>query len=175
MSKILRVELSEYWGGGRSTEELERAILLFHGVDAVSVSAVEPPGLPIIPIERPDWVFSKRSMDNLGTVHPQLQALAKEALRRSPLDFGVIEGIRSKSRQRDLYDRGASKTMNSKHLTGDAFDFMVYLGSAGTWETAYYDQLGAHFKDVAESMDIAIKWGGDFRNFYDGGHIERKI
>jgi hypothetical protein len=47
------------------------------------------------------------------------------------IDFGVICGLRTMEEQRVLVDKGASKTMRSKHLDGKAVDLMAYIGSRG--------------------------------------------
>jgi peptidoglycan LD-endopeptidase CwlK len=45
----------------------------------------------------------------------------------------VICGLRTMEEQRVLVDKGASKTMRSKHLDGKAVDLMAYIGSRGSW------------------------------------------
>lgn len=58
----------------------------------------------------------------LEGVHDVLADLVREAARRCPIPFTVIEGLRSAERQRQLVAAGASKTQNSRHLTGHAVD-----------------------------------------------------
>lgn len=43
--------------------------------------------------------------------------VARRALELSTVDFGIIEGIRPVERQKE---KGASQTMNSRHIIGDA-------------------------------------------------------
>ena len=56
------------------------------------------------------------------------------------VDFGVICGTRTKQEQAELVKKGASKTMNSKHLPQEstgmshAVDLMAYVGSRASWE-----------------------------------------
>ena len=70
--------------------------------------------------------FSERSLRNLEGVNPKLQQLAKEALQESKVDFLIIEGLRTKERQKELVAKGLSKTMKSKHITGHAIDIVPY-------------------------------------------------
>jgi len=68
--------------------------------------------------------WSKRSLDSLKGIHPDLRRVMDRALQESPIDFTVIEGLRTEARQRELVAKGASKTMNSRHITGHAVDLM---------------------------------------------------
>lgn len=58
----------------------------------------------------------------LEGVNPVLADLIREASKRCSIPFTVIEGLRSKERQAQLVKAGASKTLNSRHLTGHAAD-----------------------------------------------------
>ena len=116
------------------------------------------------------WVLSKRSKDRLATVHPDLQAVVLRALEISPLDFTVLEGIRTKNRQKKLFDAGATKTMNSRHLTGHAVDLGVYVAGAVRWDWPLYYKLAEAVKQAAFELGIPIEWGGDWISFKDGPH-----
>ena len=78
--------------------------------------------------------LSERSLSNLQGVDEQLVATVKLAILNTKIDFGVICGLRTIEEQRVLVDKGASKTMRSKHLDGNAVDLMAYIGSRGSWE-----------------------------------------
>lgn len=58
----------------------------------------------------------------LEGVKDDLADIIREASRRSSIPFTVIEGVRSAARQAQLVAAGASKTQNSRHLTGHAAD-----------------------------------------------------
>ena len=62
--------------------------------------------------------FSKRSLTNLEGVHHDLVEVAHLALSISPIDFVIIDGVRTIEEQRILVAKGKSKTMDSRHLTG---------------------------------------------------------
>ena len=53
--------------------------------------------------------LSQRSSLNLTGVHPDLVKVVMRALEISPLDFTVIEGLRTIKRQQELFASGASK------------------------------------------------------------------
>lgn len=69
-----------------------------------------------------------RSLLRLQGVHPSLVRVVKRAIRITPVDFTVLEGVRSRERQAELVRIGASKTMNSRHLTGHAVDLAPWVG-----------------------------------------------
>lgn len=50
--------------------------------------------------------FSKRSLDNLKGVEPRLVKIFTEAIKNSPYDFTIVEGVRSTQRQQQLYAQG---------------------------------------------------------------------
>ena len=66
--------------------------------------------------------LSEKSISKLAGVHPDLVKVIKRAIEITPVDFTVIEGLRTKERQAYLLKSGKSKTMRSRHLTGHAVD-----------------------------------------------------
>lgn len=116
--------------------------------------------------------LSQRSENNLKGVHPDLVKLVRATLANSPYDFGITEGLRSLEQQKANVAKGASQTMNSRHLTGHAIDFVVYLGKDITWDWKYYQAVSAAFKEQAKKLGIPIVWGGDWKTLKDGPHIE---
>lgn len=116
--------------------------------------------------------FSARSMRNLKGVHPDLVRVAVRALERTDLDFGVTEGLRTEARQRELLAAGASRTMNSRHLTGHAIDVVALIGGEVRWDWPLYARLAVHFKQAATELQVPIVWGGDWPKFRDGPHYE---
>jgi peptidoglycan L-alanyl-D-glutamate endopeptidase CwlK len=118
------------------------------------------------------FALGQRSKDRLNGVHPDLVKVIEEAIKESPLDFSVTEGLRTKERQKVLFDAGKSQTMNSRHITGNAVDIAVIREGEVTWDAKYYIPVIEHIKKIAKSMDIAIVSGGDWITFKDYPHIE---
>lgn len=116
--------------------------------------------------------FGARSRRALYGVHPDLVAVVTLALKLSELDFVVIEGLRTKYRQAILVKAGASRTMNSKHLTGHAVDLAVYLDKQIRWDWGLYYGLAVTMKEAAAQLNIPIVWGGDWLKFKDGCHFQ---
>ena len=116
--------------------------------------------------------YSKRSLNNLKGIHPDLRRVIDRALQESPLDFIVIEGLRTMQRQRELYASGASKTMNSRHLTGHAVDLLPIGKDGAAFAWPLYDKLGPAVKAAADAEGVQIEWGGDWTKFRDGPHFQ---
>jgi peptidoglycan L-alanyl-D-glutamate endopeptidase CwlK len=118
------------------------------------------------------FVLGAKSLQKLEGVHEDLVKVVKRAIELTDTDFTVGEGLRTKERQAKLFAEGKSKTLNSKHLTGRAVDLWVLKDGKVTWEKAAYDNLAPFVKQAAKELEINIRWGGNFLNFYDGPHYE---
>ena len=122
--------------------------------------------------------WSARSLRSLWGIHPDLRRALDRALKDSPVDFVVIEGLRTKERQKQLVAAGASKTMNSRHITGHAVDIcpLLDLNSDGKIETAemfnvpLMRRLNTHIAAAFEAENVAFEWGGDWG--WDFPHYE---
>jgi len=116
------------------------------------------------------FMLSQRSLGRLDGVKSGLHSVVCKAIKVSKVDFGVICGMRTHEEQKALYDKGASQTMNSKHLTGDAVDLMAYLNGRASWEISFYDDIADAMKEAAIQEGVSIKWGaawsiGDIREW----------
>lgn len=116
--------------------------------------------------------FGKRSKDNLRGVHPDLVKVMEKAIAVTDVDFVIIEGLRSRARQMALVKAGASKTMNSRHLTGHAVDLAPCVGGKIRFDWPLYHKLAPVIKLAAVQLGIPIVWGGDWSSFKDGPHFE---
>jgi peptidoglycan L-alanyl-D-glutamate endopeptidase CwlK len=103
--------------------------------------------------------LSDRSLRNLQGVNEQLVATVNLAIVLTKIDFGVICGLRTMEEQRVLVDKGASKTMRSKHLDGNAVDLMAYIGSRASWELNLYDDIADAMKQAAVETGAVLRWG----------------
>jgi peptidoglycan LD-endopeptidase CwlK len=116
--------------------------------------------------------LSKRSLNNLNGVHPDLVKVVKLAITYTPVDFVVTEGLRTKERQAALVKAGASRTMTSRHLTGHAVDVAALVGNEVRWDWPLYERISQAFKRAAKELKVKIVWGGDWPRFRDGPHYE---
>lgn len=114
--------------------------------------------------------LSKKSKDRLAGVHPDLVKVVERAIEITEIDFAVLEGVRSKTRQEQLIKAGASQTMRSRHLTGHAVDLGAYVAGSVRWDWPLYHKLAVAVKQAAAELQIPIEWGGDWTTFKDGPH-----
>lgn len=121
--------------------------------------------------------LSRRSLARLDGVHHDLVRVVKMAIELTEVDFGVTEGLRTIEKQREYVARGASKTMNSRHLTGHAVDLVAYVGADVRWDWPLYHKIADAMKRAAKALNVPIVWGGDWTSFKDGPHFEldRKV
>lgn len=115
--------------------------------------------------------LGSRSLMRLEGVHPDLVRVVKRTAASSDLDFTVLEGLRTEARQRQLFKEGASKTLNSRHLTGHAVDLAPMLDGKVSWDWPLYHRLAKIVKAAAAAENVPLQWGGDWR-FKDGPHWE---
>lgn len=121
--------------------------------------------------------LSARSRERMRGVHPDLVKVVERAIQITPIDFVITEGVRSLERQRQLVKSGASKTMNSRHIKADngyghAIDFGALVGGKLSWDWPLYETISKAFKQAARELGVAIEWGGDWKSFRDGPHIQ---
>ena len=133
--------------------------------------------------------FSKRSIDNLKGVHPDLVKLMTEAIKDSPVDFTITEGVRTTERQQMLFKQRPKVTnvdgiiKKSNHQVksdgyGHAVDlYPFYNGSVQVQDKEVIPKLkliAVHIKAVAKCLGIGLTWGGDFKSLYDPPHFQLK-
>lgn len=116
--------------------------------------------------------LSIKSFGRLEGVHPRLQAVVRLAIQITPVDFAVLEGVRTIERQRELFHAGASKTMRSRHLTGHAVDLGAIVDGQVRWDWPLYHKIADAVKQAASELGVPIEWGGDWETFKDGPHFQ---
>jgi len=119
------------------------------------------------------YKFSKRSLDALWGVHPKLVDTVYDVLEAGVMDFSVVEGLRTLAKQREYFEKGASKTMNSKHLKqpdghAHAVDLYPYpidmkaVRAGMAKEIVRFGVLAGMMLKAAPSQGIILRWGGDW-------------
>ncbi len=119
------------------------------------------------------YKLSDKSLARLDGLHPDLAKVVKRAIEITPIDFSVGEGLRPITRQKELYRKGATKTMNSRHLTGHAVDLFA-LDEAGkvTWDWDYYWPIVEAMEKAAKELGVFIEAGARWKTFKDGPHYQ---
>lgn len=122
--------------------------------------------------------LSKSSKQKLATIKPELRKVCEKCFETLPFDVTVLEGIRTLERQKELFAAKKSKTMNSKHLTGDAVDLAPYPIDWNNKDR--FHQLARHMIKAGKDVGVFVVWGGTWTgdaddkaaNFYDGPHFQ---
>lgn len=112
-------------------------------------------------------------------MHPKLVKVIEEAIKDSPIDFTVTDGVRTLSHQQSLYAKGRTKPGDivtnadgiknkSNHQIksdgyGHAVDLYAYKGKIDFNDTKSLEIIAVHIKSVAKCLGISIVWGGDFK------------
>ncbi len=105
--------------------------------------------------------LSDSSLKKLEGVDPRLALCTQRAIELTTVDFGVTEGLRSRERQLELYEKGASQIkLGGAHVEGRAIDLVAYIGSRISWELSLYDDIASAMRQAAIENDVPIRWGG---------------
>lgn len=129
--------------------------------------------------------LGKRSEERLVGVDARLVAVVRRAIELSKVDFTVLEGVRTKARQQELFDQGRKTpgkivtwTMKSKHIDGLAVDLVPFPVD---WsDTDKFMAIARAMFAAASELSVNIRWGanwdGDDKPFekgeYDSPHFE---
>tara|TARA_R110002020_G_scaffold276610_3_gene491948 strand:+ start:1791 stop:2243 length:453 start_codon:yes stop_codon:yes gene_type:complete len=117
------------------------------------------------------YKLGNRSKEKLEGVDERMVSIVRYAINVTKQDFSVICGLRTMDEQRALVAKGASQTMKSKHIGGNAVDLMAYV-DGGRWELNLYDEIADAMAEGARAISTPVKWGaawsvGDIRE-WDG-------
>ncbi len=118
------------------------------------------------------YVLSQKSLDKLKGVDESLVNVVKRAITYTTVDFSVGEGVRTLERQKELLALKTTQTLKSKHLIGHAVDLYALKDGVVSWDKTLYPEIAKAMKQAAEELSVNIRWGGEFKSFYDGPHFE---
>lgn len=124
-------------------------------------------------------MLDAKSKEKIKGVDERLVQVVEKASGMVPFPTRVIEGVRTRERQAELYAQGRTKpgkivtwTMNSKHIDGKAVDFVPYVNNSIPWnDVLLFTVLGKAMFEAAKELDIPIRWGYDWDN--DGVLMEK--
>ncbi|EHD1165388.1 M15 family peptidase [Listeria monocytogenes] len=116
--------------------------------------------------------YYSRSLANVNKLADNTKAAARKLLDWSEsngIEVLIYETIRTKEQQAANVASGASQTMRSYHLVGQALDFAMTKGKTVDWG-AYRSDKGKKF--VAKAKSLGFEWGGDWSGFVDNPHLQ---
>lgn len=129
------------------------------------------------------YLFSKKSLEKLNNpkVHPKIKQLMLVAIKTSPIDFTIIETVRTIEQQKLNVAKGVSKTLKSRHIPDtnksglcEAIDIAPCNPIIDWKDIERFKLLSKHIKQIANALKIPITWGGDWKTFKDYPHYELK-
>ena len=127
------------------------------------------------------YSFSVKSLNLLNhpKLHPELRRLMLEAIKDSPIDFTIIETVRTMETQLKYLEKKATKTLNSKHIPQKTKSKLCEAVDVAPYPIDWKDinrfkKLSEHIKKKAAELNIQISWGGDWKTFKDYPHYELK-
>ncbi|HAC4029470.1 TPA_asm: M15 family peptidase [Listeria monocytogenes] len=116
--------------------------------------------------------YYSRSLANVNKLADNTKAAARKLLdwsENNGIEVLIYETIRTKEQQAANVNSGASQTMRSYHLVGQALDFAMTKGKTVDWG-AYRSDKGKKF--VAKGKSLGFEWGGDWSGFVDNPHLQ---
>jgi len=116
--------------------------------------------------------YHERNLKNLAQLgdNTKMAAITWYAwLIANKIDVLIYETIRSKETQAQNVAKGASETMRSYHIVGQALDFVPVDGKETLWNGYGTAEIK---KAVAKAKELGFKWGGDWTSLVDKPHLE---
>jgi peptidoglycan L-alanyl-D-glutamate endopeptidase CwlK len=99
------------------------------------------------------------SESNLVGVHPDIVATVRKAILISEIDFTVHDGLRTLAEQKKLVASGASRTLDSYHLTGDAVDLVPFVNGKLRWEMPLCNEVARAMLEASGKLGVRLVWG----------------
>ncbi|GKU81188.1 peptidoglycan-binding protein [Niallia sp. NCCP-28] len=116
--------------------------------------------------------YHERNLKNLAQLGDNTKKKAIEwykYLIENEIDVLIYETIRTVETQRQNVAKGASQTMKSYHIVGQALDFVMVDGKEALWNG--YGSAAAK-KAIAKAKALGFEWGGDWSGFVDKPHLQ---
>ncbi|CUL94851.1 M15 family peptidase [Listeria monocytogenes] len=116
--------------------------------------------------------YYSRSLANVNKLADNTKAAARKLLdwsENNGIEVLIYETIRTKEQQSANVASGASQTMRSYHLVGQALDFVMAKGNTVNW--GGYRSANAK-KFIAKAKALGFTWGGDWDGFVDNPHLQ---
>lgn len=108
--------------------------------------------------------LSKTFQKRLDTVDPRLQEIVKVAQKRWSIN--IIEGHRTKRRQKQLYLAGKSKLDGESGISKHNYSPSLAVDMAPKpvdWEDlSRFHRFGEYVLGVADALGYEVRWGGDW-------------
>lgn len=129
------------------------------------------------------------SVNALKGVHPDLILVMSTAICDTPIDFTIIEGVRTTKRQQDIFAQGRTKPgkivtyadgvkNKSNHQVksdgfGHAIDFCPYINGKLDWNNHNnFKIIADHIVATGKRLGVKVTAGFYWKKPYDPPHIQ---
>lgn len=100
-----------------------------------------------------------KSIKELNGVKPILVSLAHLAIKKTKQDFTVFDGLRTMAEHLANVAKGVSKAKVSKHVLGEAVDFVPWVNGQPKWDVAKCIEVAKGVRLAAIELNVPITWG----------------
>lgn len=117
--------------------------------------------------------YDKRNRAALAELAPNTKKAAiqwYDYLVKNGIEVLIYDARRTQAEQQANVNSGASQTMYSYHLVGQALDFVPATAKGGV-EWGGYGRADIK-KAVVEAKRLGFTWGGDWASFVDKPHLQ---
>lgn len=117
--------------------------------------------------------YDKRNRENLNKLayNTRMKALQwYQYCIDNDIDILIYETIRSVETQRENVRKGASQTMRSYHIVGQALDFVPVNSKGETLWNGYTDSKVK--RAINKAITLGFEWGGNWKSFKDMPHLQ---
>lgn len=146
--------------GGVCTTGEQKDVAVIHATDPTVDGNEHLLNVADTPTNKQNFSLSELSLKRLQGVNPDLVKVVKRAIDITGMDFRVSEGLRTKERQAELVRQGASQTMNSRHLTGNAVDLVAIVDGQVSWDFNHYYTIAKAMAQASTELGVTVRWGG---------------
>ena len=106
------------------------------------------------------FALSAASRKELVRVHQALVSVVEKAAQLSVQEFAVHDGVRTVDEQKQMVQKGAAQTLDSRHVTGHAVDLVPYINGKLRWEWPPIYLIADAMRMGAQELKIPLRWGG---------------
>lgn len=136
-----------------------------------------------------NFKIGRSTAGHLKQIHDDLDFAFRKALKLySTVDMGIHSSARTLAEQKKLKATGKSQTLRSRHIVvtpvnppmypransknkdgfdspvSHAIDVLAYVNGKSTWKAEHYYAFAEAMRLVAVKHDIAIRWGGCWKD-----------
>lgn len=117
--------------------------------------------------------YNDRNLKNINMLADNTKRVALKWYNycvKNNINVLIYETLRSKDKQLEYVKTGASQTMNSYHIVGQALDFVLVDDKGKCLWNAYHTPKAT--QAVSYAKQLGFTWGGDWTGFVDCPHLQ---